>query len=204
MLEPDVYDEGRKGAPSEDAPTIGTVIRRLRREKSMSLKELSAASGVSIGMLSQVERNLTSPSVRVLTAIRGALGAPLTALFQDAGAEPADPAFVRRGGHRPILELGHLRKELLSAGTSHNIQFMILHIGPNGSSGNTPLSYPAEKGGLVLSGELLLKVGAEEALLSEGDAFAFNSSLEHSFRNPGNTATKVLWIIGAVPLDRHL
>jgi transcriptional regulator with XRE-family HTH domain len=203
MLERNEYNN-RKSKPPEDASTIGAVFRRLRREKGMSLQELSAASGVSVGMLSQVERNLANPSVRVVTAIRGALGAPLTALFQDVAAEPADPGFVRRGGHRPVLELGHLRKELLSAGTSHNIQFMILHIDPNGSSGNTPLSYPAEKGGLVLSGEFVLKVGDEEALLSEGDAFAFDSSMLHSFRNPGNTTTKVLWIIGAVELDRHL
>jgi len=189
---------------SDDRPTIGAVVRRLRGEKGMTLQELSAASGVSVGMLSQVERDLTNPSVRVMTAIRRALDVPLSALFQDLAAEPPDPAFVRRRGHRPILELQHLRKELLSAGTSHNIQFMILHIEPNGSSGGTPLSYPAEKGGMVLEGEFLLKVGNEEAMMWEGDAFAFDSSIPHSFRNPSKTVTKVLWIIGAVSLDRHL
>ena len=81
---------------------------------------------------------------------------------------------------------------------------MILHINPGGHSGNTALSYPAEKGGMVLSGELLLTVDGKEARLKEGDSFVFDSALEHSFSNPTNKLTQVMWIIGAVQLDRHL
>ncbi|NNM75269.1 cupin domain-containing protein [Enterovirga sp. DB1703] len=170
----------------------------------MSLQDLAQASGVSVGMLSQVERDLTNPSVRVVTAIRRALGVELTELFQELPKIQQDPDFVRRASRRPRLEFAQLSKELLSSGGHHNLQFMILHIQPGGSSGDSPLRYPAEKGGMVLSGELVLRVGEDEAHLGEGDSFVFDSSLPHSFRNPLDEVTKVLWIIGAVPLDRHL
>ncbi|MFD2238175.1 cupin domain-containing protein [Aureimonas populi] len=184
--------------------SIGAVVRRLRREKGMSLQNVANASGVSIGMLSQVERDLVNPSVRVLTGIRRALNVPFESLFQGGELQRSDPGFVRRVGFRPILELGELRKELLSANGAHNLQLMILHIEPGGTSGATLLAYPAEKGGMVLSGEVVLTVGEEQATLREGDSFLFDSSLPHGFRNETDKPAQVLWIIGAVQLDRHL
>jgi transcriptional regulator with XRE-family HTH domain len=197
---PEESDSASEGS----APSVGTVIRRLRREKGMSLQDLAQASGVSVGMLSQVERDLTNPSIRVVTGIRRALGAEVSDLFQEPPKVPQDPEFVRRASRRPRLEFAQLSKELLSSGGNHNLQFMILHIQPGGSSGDSPLRYPAEKGGMILSGALILKVGNDEAHLAEGDSFVFDSSQPHSFRNPLSEVTKVLWIIGAVPLDRHL
>jgi transcriptional regulator with XRE-family HTH domain len=200
------HDVHRPGSltPVVAEPSIGSVIKRLRREKGMSLQELAKASGVSVGMISQVERDISNPSVRVLTALRRALDAPLSAMFGDSPGQANDPDFVRRADRRPRLHLGEVSKELLTAGGQHNLQIMILHIEPHGSSGDTPLRYPAEKGGMVLAGEILLKVGDDEALLREGDSFVFDSSIPHGFRNPQSAPAKVLWIIGAVSLDRHL
>lgn len=181
----------------------GSRIKSLRQAKGMSLKALALESGVSIGMLSQVERDLTNPSLRVLTKIREALGAPVTALFTDT-FQPVEPSFVRRKGRRPILNLGYLNKELLSSNAPQNIQFMILHVPPSGTSGETPLSYPAEKGGYLLEGKLILSVGDQDALLLEGDSFSFDSQKPHSFRNPTKSDARVLWIIGSVPIERHL
>lgn len=195
-------DAAASVAPS--GSSVGAMIRKLRRAKGLSLQEVATASGVSVGMLSQVERDLANPSLRVLTGIRQALGAEVSDLFPERSRPAQDPEFVRRASRRPRLELGHLSKELLSSGGHHNLQFMILHLEPDGSSGDQPLRYPAEKGGMILIGELVLKVGEEEALLREGDSFVFDSAAPHSFRNPGRTVTKVLWIIGAVALDRHL
>lgn len=194
--------------PAERSDGLGAILRSLRHDKGWSLQDLAQRSGVSVGMISQIERDLANPSVRVLTAIRRALGAPVSAVFRDIvplrSEDPAEPSFVRRADRRPILELGTLRKELLTTSGHHNLQIMILHINPGGHSGNTALSYPAEKGGMVLSGELLLTVDGKEARLREGDSFVFDSALEHSFSNPTNEPTQVIWIIGAVQLDRHL
>ena len=189
-------------------PGVGAIIRRLRTDKNWTLQELSRHSGVSVGMISQIERDLANPSVRVLTAIRQSLGAPIPSMFQEVGTaakpDPDSPSFVRRATQRPVLELGSMRKELLTSSGHHHLQMMILHIQPGGHSGNTALSYPAEKGGMVLNGELLLVVDGKEAHLSEGDSFVFDSALAHSFRNPTDSVTQVMWIIGTVQLERHL
>ncbi|WP_209739259.1 helix-turn-helix domain-containing protein [Aureimonas populi] len=173
----------------------------------MSLQQLALSSGVSVGMISQIERDRANPSMRVLTAIRRALNIPIHEMFgeaSEAAGEAADPPFVRRRRDRPQIDLGKLKKELLTSGGNHNLQIMILNVEPGGESGNTALSYPAEKGGLVLAGALVLSVDGREASLSEGDSFVFDSALPHSFRNEGERLATILWIIGAVQFDRHL
>lgn len=190
------------------ASGVGGILRRLRHEKGWSLKKLAHVSGVSVGMISQIERDLANPSVRVLTAIRNALNAPVSSVFRDVvpphTREASEPGFVRRAADRPVLELGMMRKELLTSSGHHNLQMMILHINPGGHSGNTALSYPAEKGGMVLTGELFLTVDGKKVRLKEGDSFVFDSTLEHSFSNPTDKVVQVIWIIGAVQLERHL
>ena len=203
--EPDQTASDDEAAPLVGMPRVGETIRRLRQAKGMTLQELALASGVSMGMLSQVERDRANPSLRVLTQIRLALGASVSELFDDA--EPraaADPAFVRRADRRGWLELGYLSKELLSPRNPDHLQFMILHIPPGGTSGGQPLSYPADKGGMVLEGSLELTVKSQTVLLREGDSFLFDSLDPHSFRNPTEATARVLWIIGAVQVERHL
>jgi transcriptional regulator with XRE-family HTH domain len=170
----------------------------------MTLQALAMASGVSAGMLSQIERDQANPSLRILSQLRTALGAPISALFEEPVPPPQDPGFVRRAANRPWLDLGYMSKELLSPGGPQNLQFMILHIPPLGTSGGKPMSYPAEKGGLVLEGELMLTVGETEARLREGDSFLFDSLHPHSFRNPLDQPARVLWIMGAVPVEKNL
>lgn len=187
-----------------DAP-IGATFRRQRHEKGMSLQELARESGVSVGMISQIERDIANPSMRVLTALRRALNMPMQEMFSDSpDGSDEDPPFIRRAADRPHIDLGSLQKELLTSGGNHHLQMMILTIGPEATSGNTALSYPAEKGGLVLEGELTLFVNGQSAVLKEGDSFVFDSSLEHGFRNDSAARARILWVIGAVQFDRHL
>lgn len=191
---------------AEDAEQkIGATFRQLRHDQGMSLRELAEKSGVSVGMISQIERDLANPSMRVLTAIRRALNISIQTMFNDAPTDGADdPSFVRRAAKRPHIDLGPLQKELLTSGGNHNLQIMVLTIAPGGSSGETALSYPAEKGGFVMEGELTLSVGGCDARLSEGDSFVFDSAQSHGFRNDSDQPARILWVIGAVQFDRHL
>lgn len=196
-------------ASEEDEPLrLGATLRKLRKEKNMSLQSLAAASGVSVGMISQIERDLANPSMRVLSALRRELNISMQEMFGESadsgtGAD-SDPDFVRRRESRPVIDLGRVKKELLTSGGRHNLQIMILKFGPHAQSGGRALSYPAEKGGLVLLGEVVLRVDEKEAVLREGDSFAFDSALPHSIRNDSDAPAHVMWIIGAVEFDRHL
>lgn len=192
---------------TRDEPHVGQTLRELRKKKKISLQQLADASGVSVGMISQVERGVANPSVRVLTAIRRALNASMQELFgetKERVTRPNDPEFVRRSGDRPIIHLGDMTKELLTSGGRHHLQIMILKIEPGGETGGRANRYPADKGGMVLSGRVSLWVNDETSELQAGDSFVFDSALPHSLKNDSDELAEVLWIIGAIQFDRHL
>ena len=58
----------------DPAAALGPAIRRLRREQRLTLAQLAGRSGLSIGHLSQVERGLSTPTIRQLQAISAAMG----------------------------------------------------------------------------------------------------------------------------------
>lgn len=199
--------QGTKQPPATVNTNVGTTIRRLRSERGMSLQKLSRSSGVSAGMLSQIERDLANPSLKLLTKIQLALGTTAGALFpqtEEILASQRDLDFVRRKDQRPLCELGYLTKELLSTGASQSLEMMLLYIPPNGSSGGAPLTSPAEKGGLVLEGQIFLAVDGKETMLREGDSFIFDGRQPHAFRNDSSIPAKVLWVISNFPIERHL
>lgn len=76
---------------------LGELIRSQRQQAELTLRELAARTNVSNPYLSQIERGLHEPSVRVLKAIAGALNLSAESLLQQAGileatvAEPTPP-----------------------------------------------------------------------------------------------------------------
>jgi len=189
------------------APQVGATLKRLRQDKKLSLNELAKLSGVSIGQLSQIEREKANPSLKTLTRIRLALGVPLSALFDGQSAQYNDPKFVRRVNLRPVLSVGGpqaLVKTLLSPSVAHNLQFMFIDVPPHGNSGALAMTYPSEKGGLLMSGELNLDVGDESIVLHPGDSFQFDGGMAHGFRNTTDFMAQVLWFVVQTTEQRHL
>lgn len=176
---------------------IGLRVRQMRKQRGLTINELAAKAGVSAGAISQIERNQTNPTVRMLEQLRIALGVPLTALL-DADEPPAGGPehFVRRQQDRPHFHVGEsgVAKELLSPSGEHDLQFMLIAI-PPGSGPREMLMGNGEKAGLLMEGELSLTVSGDSVTLMAGDSFQFKSHLTHSVFNHGSETAKVLWIM---------
>ena len=84
---------------------LGPYIRAGRREKQLSLRRLSEASGISNPYLSQIERGLRKPSAEVLQQIARALGVPIEQLYVRAGIleTPGDGDLVAHIRREPAL-----------------------------------------------------------------------------------------------------
>jgi len=200
----------RRREPAAQAPApLGPRLRDLRRAADLSLVQLADMSGVSVGMISQIERNLSNPSVRTLERLREALGIPLTTLLEgDVGypiAHEAPPEFVRRVKDRPHFSVGKggLQKELLSPHGDYDIKFMLISFPPHTKSVDI-LVGPGEKAGVVLEGGIDLTVAGSTERLRVGDSFQFSSVLSHRVENPGDEPAQVLWIMNTKPSVIHL
>jgi transcriptional regulator with XRE-family HTH domain len=187
-----------KAAPAMDV-AVGQRIRDLRRTRAMSLETVAARTDLSIGFISQVERGLSSPSLRVLATLADVLGVGIAGLFDARENTAAAPdAVVTRERERANLNLWRsgISKQLLSpAGSEGRLNLFLVHMEPEGSTGDELYTHDGEEAGLVISGEMNLTVDAESWTLKQGDSFRFASRRPHRFSNPsGDAKAVVLWV----------
>jgi transcriptional regulator with XRE-family HTH domain len=187
---------------------FGQRLRQLRKERKLSLKDLSARANVSVGMLSHIERSRTTPSLRTLDRICIALGVEMANLFPaDVLPSSSDAkAHIVRAGSRARLDLSTtgLVKELLGPSSAKTLEFFLLTIEPGGGSGKEKLVRSGEKAGLVLSGQVRLSVGSDVFALGEGDSFLFDSGTPHQIVNDRDNEARVLWIIRPDQVGREI
>ncbi|KND62131.1 putative transcriptional regulator [Candidatus Burkholderia verschuerenii] len=197
----------KRGTPELSHADVGARLKALRIAHGLSVNELAMRAGVSVGTVSQVERNKANPSVRILEKLRQALEVPLSALLEDddAVSDPVAGDFVRRAAERPLFEVGKngMQKELLSPHGDHDLQMMVIML-PAGSGSEEVLVGIGEKAGLVLEGLVVLNVGDRRCELRAGDSFQFKSTVPHSVRNESRKAARLLWIMNTQPPVIHL
>lgn len=188
-----------------DTRQIGERLRSLRGERAMTILELAAKAGVSAGIISQIERGNSNPSMKTLQRLRSALGANLWEFLERPDERPAaeEAPFVRRATQRPRIVVGETRlvKELLSPRHDENLRFMFVTLPPGGVSEDVLIG-TGQKGGYVMSGSVELTVGDRSAVLQEGDSFQFRSNTPHHIANRSDQDAKLLWIMSV--LDTHL
>src|ERR1700716_3531049 len=181
---------------------VGQRIRDLRRPRAMSLEAVAARTDLSIGFLSQIERGLSSPSLRVLATIADVLGIGIAGLFgakETAGT--GSDAIVTREQQRAELNLWRtgISKQLLSpSGSEGRLNLFPVHMEPGGSTGDESYTHDGEEAGLVLEGEMKLTVDADSWTLKQGDSFRFASRRPHRFSNPSDDSKAVVLWVNAV------
>jgi transcriptional regulator with XRE-family HTH domain len=179
-------------ATRSDTPKVGARVRSLRRERGLTIEQLAAATGLTKGFISQLERDRTAPSLSSIARICDALGVPLSHIFE---RDPA-PALVRRSERVPIGGSAATANHLLSSRDESRFQAIESEIAPGAGAGDELSSLPGEMEFVyVLSGSLELRVGDETHVLREGDAFTYPLSKPHTWRNASATeSARVLWV----------
>jgi transcriptional regulator with XRE-family HTH domain len=173
---------------------LGTRIRSLRQARRLTLRDVAERAGVTESFLSQVERDVTSPSIATVHRIAGALGLSIAQLF----AEDAETGrVVRREARRRIAYPGlGAVDEFLTSNMAGRLQVIMSTIDPGGGTGAEPYTHDSdEEVVVVLSGVLDLWVADEHYVLREGDAITFPSRLPHWNANHGDAPATVLFCL---------
>src|SRR5687768_7877126 len=173
---------------------LRTRIRSLRRARRLTLRDVADRANVTESFLSQVERDVTSPSIATVHRIALALDLSIAQLF----AEDAVPGrVVRREARRRVAYPG-LRAvdEFLTSNMAGRLQVILSTIDPGGGTGAEPYTHESdEEVVVVLSGVLDLWVAHEHYVLGEGDAITFPSRLPHWNVNHGDSPATVLFCL---------
>jgi transcriptional regulator with XRE-family HTH domain len=181
-------------AASPDELQLGPRIRALRQARNVTLKELAERAGVTESFLSQVEREVTSPSIASVQRIARALGLAIAELFVEGTPRGR---LVRRAGRRRIAYPGlGAVDEFLTSDMNGRLQVIVSTIEPGGGTGEEAYVHDSdEEVVVVLSGRLELWVADERHLLEEGDSISYSSRLPHRNVNPGEGPAVVLFCV---------
>jgi transcriptional regulator with XRE-family HTH domain len=171
------------------AVPVGNRLRALRKERGMTIPQLAAATGLTNGFISQLERDLTSASLSSLARIAAALDVRLGHLVDGTPI----------GEGPTVLNLRGQAHVLLSSPDEMRFHVTESHIEPGATAGEELYSLPCDVEIVhVVEGVLELQVGEETSLLRAGDSFTYAPRDPHTWRNPSGTeAAVVLWL--AVP-----
>lgn len=178
---------------------VGQNIRAQRKARLLSLEAVAASTGLSIGFISQLERGISSPTLRALTAMADALGLGVADLIVGPGTSAKVSPVIARASLRKGVTLWRsgIRKQVLAGGGAADgapYSFSLLEFDLGAGSGEEAYAHRGEEAGYVLRGRLRLFVADQTWTLGPGDSFHFASHQPHRFENLARGRTAVVMI----------
>ena len=172
---------------------IGRKLRSLRIQRGLTQEELADRCELSKGFISQVERNLSSPSIATLTDLLECLGTTLRDFFDEKAAEKSvfspEDMFVKENanGLRGTITW------LIPDAQKNAMEPILLEMNEGGETDRMP-PHEGEEFGYVLSGSVFLVQGGQKTRVRNGCSFCIHPREEHYLKNAGKTRAKVLWV----------
>ena len=169
---------------------IGHKIKQLRIQNGLTLEELASRSELTKGFLSQLERNLTSPSIQTLADIVEALGSSMSDFFKEDTKEKI--VFQKKDFF--VDERENYTVHWIVPNTQKNAMEPILVELPQGGESFEVTPHNGEEFGYVIEGCIQLVCGDETFVVHKGETFYLNGRNFHYIKNEKKTLTKVIWI----------
>ena len=179
----------------KQALQLGNRLSLLRKRKSMTLDELSAKSGVSKSILSQIERDLSNPTVTTISRIAEALDEKLSDFFLKIEVE--ETSSIESSKETPSITSkdGMCEINILGAGETVNwLQWYVLEMKAKGvldSGSHGPKTF---ENLTVIEGQIEVSCGESKEILSKGDTFRFQSNRDHRIKNISKQKAQVLMV----------
>ncbi|MDR3475644.1 MAG: XRE family transcriptional regulator [Devosia sp.] len=184
--------------PQSVEPKVGPLIRARRRQLHLTLQDLATAAGISVGYVSQVERNLATPSLGTLAQIARSLDVGVDYFIATPDVENA----LSRAGERQSFSVSgsSILYERIGTDFAGNVLSSFILTIPPGYRSET-VSHEGEEIIFLLEGKLTVRVEPDEMVLSTGDGFHFRGNRPHSWWNTTAAPVRLLWT-GTVALFR--
>ena len=174
---------------------LGNRLSSLRKRKNMTLDDLSAKSGVSKSILSQIERDLSTPTVTTISRISEALGEKLSDFFSKIEVEKENSLESSKETPSITSKDGLCELNILGAGETVNwLQWYILEMKAKGvldSGSHGPKTF---ENLTVIEGQIEVSCGQSKEKLSKGDTFRFQSNKNHTIKNISKQKAQVLMV----------
>jgi len=170
---------------------IGHKIKQLRIRKNLTLEELASRCELTKGFLSQLENDLSSPSISTLEDILEALGSSLSEFFSE---DKSPTQVVFREEDFFVDERENFTIDWIVPNTQKNEMEPILITIPEGGESFEMEPHQGEEFGMVIDGAVQLIVGDNCYSVKKGETFYLNGKEFHKIVNKNKKDAKVLWV----------
>lgn len=177
---------------SDEPIRIGAKLRASRLAHGMTLERLAAATTLSPGFLSRVERDETSPSVATLVTLCQILSLPVGSLFDEPETAVIDL------DDAPLMNLAGTGATdwLLTPRGQSMVQVLRSVLEPGANGGDELYTINCEIAvAHVLRGEVTITVGGRDVVMPPGTTLTFRGREPHTWRNSGSEPAELIWII---------
>lgn len=169
---------------------IGIKLKELRLKNQLTQEELADRSELTKGYISQLENDLTSPSIATLKDILQALGSSLSEFFSEDEEEPLvftkEDYFLKEGENSSVTWL-------VPTAQKNSMEPIMLRL-KGGAATEKDLPHDGEEFGYVLKGTIKVCVGKRDCEAKEGESFYFRSNKTHYLVNLTDEEAVVLWL----------
>ena len=172
---------------------IGEKIRQMRIKNSLTQEELANRCELSKGFISQVERDITSPSIATLIDILECLGSNLREFFSESDVDDKivfrqDDAFVQQND-----DLGHMITWIVPNAQKNEMEPILIRI-PGGGQSSVYAAHECEVFGYVLQGGVVLHIGDKRYKAKKGESFYYTADSSYYLSNKSGSDALVLWV----------
>ncbi|WP_455685073.1 helix-turn-helix domain-containing protein [Thomasclavelia sp.] len=169
---------------------IGSKIKRLRQANGLTLEELANRSELTKGFLSQLERDLTSPSVTTLEDILEALGTNLQEFFSE---KPAEQIVFKKDDFFINEQDDYVISYIIPNAQKNEMEPILIEL-EKGKQSMTIDPHEGQEFGYVVQGKIKLIYGDNEFIIKKGETFYLKGLVSHYIINPGESKAKVIWV----------
>lgn len=179
--------------PTADAPLIriGAKLRASRQAQSLTLEQLAAATGLTKGFISRIERDDTTPSVPTLVQLCQALSLPIGTLFEEPELQ-----LIRRSD-APHINMGGVGADerLVTPRAEGRVQMLRSALAPHAHGGEDLYTVNCNLEALhVIAGSLEVFFTHKKFSLEVDDTLTFPGQTPHNWR-AGAEGAEVVWIL---------
>ncbi|BDF69643.1 DNA-binding protein [Oscillospiraceae bacterium] len=169
---------------------IGKKIKYYRKQVNLTLQEIANRTGLSLGYLSNLERDLTSPTFDNLCNICAAMSISVVDLIMNTVSHQV---CVRKSERKSIYALDYRTKYEYTTDENLDMQGMCLTLSADYNGTEVSWGHDTDEYGLVAKGALAFEVNGETYVLEEGDAIYIKAGTPHKWSKIGDGECISYW-----------
>lgn len=169
---------------------LGAKLRDMRQQKNLTQEELADRCELTKGYISQLENDLTSPSIATLIDLLNALGSNLSDFFHEEAEEKivfTQEEYIEKRSD------GMLFNWVIPNAQKNAMEPVLVEL-EAGSETQVDFPHEGEEFGYVLEGRIAIVRAGKSVPARKGESFYFTANKEHYIINKGKNKAKFIWV----------